>query len=69
MPEYVRVSDKETRHHYSVTRERFEASPELWDELKQPATDAAGDPLPPKYRTTVSQAAEQKPSKSVESEK
>ena len=69
MPEYVRVSDKETRHHYTITRERFERSPELWNELKQPATDSAGDPLPTKYRTTVSAEADKQAAKSAKSEK
>ena len=54
MPEYVRVRDKETGHHYSITRERFDRTPDLWQELKQDAADAAGAPLPPKYKTTVS---------------
>lgn len=57
MAEYVRVRDKDTGHHYSVTRERFDRSPELWQELKQPATDSTGTPLPPKYKTTVTAAA------------
>lgn len=60
MSEFVRVRDKETGHHYSVSRERFERSPELWQELKQAATNSAGDPLPPKYKTTVSTEAEKK---------
>lgn len=54
MADYVRVKDKETGHHYSVTRERYDRSPELWQELKQDAADAAGEPLPPKYHTSVS---------------
>lgn len=54
MAEYVRVRDKETGHHYSVTRERFERTPDLWQELKQDATDSVGEPLPQKYKTTVS---------------
>lgn len=57
MPEYVRVKDRETGHHYSVTRERFDRSPELFQELKQDATDSVGDPLPPKYKTTVAASA------------
>lgn len=57
MADYVRVRDKETGHHYSVTRERYDASPELWQELKQPAADAAGEPLPVKYHTSVSAEA------------
>ena len=52
MPEYVRVSDKETRHHYSIPRERYELSPELWDLLKsEPATAPSGEPMPPTYKT------------------
>ena len=60
MTEYVRVRDKETGHHYSLPRERYDQSPDLWQALKQPATDAGGDPLPPKYHTSVSQEAEKK---------
>lgn len=50
MIEFVRVRDKETGHHYSVPRARFEVKRELWQELKQPATDGGGAPLPPKFR-------------------
>ena len=50
MTDYVRVRDKETGHHYSVPRSRFDATPELWQELKQPATDRGGMPLPPKFK-------------------
>ena len=62
MTDFVRVRDKETGHHYSVPRSRFVATPELWQELKQPATDRGGDPLPPKYHTSVSKEAEKKDS-------
>jgi hypothetical protein len=34
----------------------------LWQELKQPATTRNGDPLPPKYKTTVSTEAAKKAS-------
>lgn len=57
MAEYVRVKDKETGHHYTVTRERYDSSPDLWQELKQDAVDTAGAPLPPKYHTSVSTEA------------
>lgn len=60
MPEYLRVRDKETGHHYSVTRESFDANPDAWQELKQPATDSAGDPLPAKHKTTVADSATDK---------
>lgn len=65
MADYVRVRDKETGHHYSITRERYDRSPDLWQELKQPATDSVGDPLPPKYKTTVSVEAEKKASRTA----
>lgn len=54
MSEFVRVRDKDTGHHYSVRKERYDRTPELWDLLSQPAVDAAGDPLPMKPKTTVS---------------
>ena len=57
MPEYVRVRDKETGHHYSVTRKRFDANPDLWQELKQPAVDEGDALLPPKHKTTVADQA------------
>jgi hypothetical protein len=57
MSKYVRVRDKETGHHYTVTRARFDASPDLWQELKQPATEPSGDVRPPTYKTTVAEAA------------
>ena len=72
MAEYVRVRDKETGHHYSVTRARLERSPELFAELKQPATHPNGTPLPPKFKTTVRKAAEKQApqdSGAVESDK
>lgn len=60
MSEYVRVRDKETGHHYTVTRERCDASPDLWQVLEQPATDPSGDVRPPTYKTTVAAAAAEK---------
>lgn len=69
-PEYVRVRDKETSHHYTITRARYDRSPDLFQELKQDATDAAGDPLPPKYHTSVAKSAsEKKAATSANSEK
>lgn len=65
MTDYVRVRDKETGHHYSVPRSRFEAKRELFQELKQPATDGGGSPLPPKYKTTVSAEAGKKASQTA----
>lgn len=49
MPEWVRVKDKSTNHKYSVVASVVDADPEAFQVLKQPATDVAGDPLPPEY--------------------
>ena len=65
MPEYVRVRDKETGHHVTLLRSQFEREASLWQELKQPATDTAGDPLPPKYHTSVSNESGKKASQSA----
>lgn len=53
MTEYVRVADKETGHHVSITRSRFDANPDVWRELKSDATYADGTPRPPKYHVDL----------------
>lgn len=65
MPEYVRVRDKETGHHLTISRSQYDRESDLWQELKQPATDAAGDPLPPKHHTSVSAETGKKASQSA----
>ena len=57
MLEYVRVKDKETGHHLSITRGAFDRDPSLWEELKSDATYADGSPRPVKFKTTVSREA------------
>lgn len=57
MPEYVRVKQKETGHELSVPVAHLEAYPDGYAEVKKDAVDAAGDPLPPKYKTSVSTEA------------
>lgn len=69
MAEYVRVKDKETGHHVSILRSTYELESDLWQELKQDATDAGGSPLPPKYHTTVSSEAGKRASQSAATEK
>lgn len=54
MSEFIRVRDKETGHHVSIPAARYDRERDLWQELKQPATDAGGTPLPPKHKTSVS---------------
>lgn len=48
MPEYVRVSYRvgDETHRASVLRQEFDASPDAYTLLKQPAVNANGDPLP-----------------------
>ena len=46
MPEYVRVKDISTGHHYTVLATQAKANPDAFQILKQPAVDANGDPLP-----------------------
>lgn len=70
MPEYVRVRQAETGHHITITRANFERAPkDAYTELKQDATDPGGNPLPPKYKTTVSAEAEKKAVTSAEPQK
>lgn len=65
MSDYVRVRDKETGHHVSILRSQFEQDGDVWQELKQPATDTGGAPLPPKFHTSVSAETEKKASQSA----
>lgn len=53
MTDFTRVKDNETGHEYSVTSDRFDASPDLFTAVDKPATDSAGEPLPPKYKTPL----------------
>ena len=64
-PEYVRVRIKETGAHKSIPRATFERSPELYSELKQPATLSDGRPLPDKTKTSVSTEAGKKASQTA----
>lgn len=53
MTDYVRVKDRETGHHVSIPVAQFEHEGDVWQELKQDAVDSGGNPLPPKYHTSV----------------
>ena len=55
MAEYVRVRWKATGHQSSIPIHRFDA--ERHTNLKRPAVDRNGEPLPPKYKTPVSPKA------------
>lgn len=58
MPEYVRVKDKSTGHHYSVIASAFDDS--AMTKLKQDAVNTAGEPLPPEFHTPSGQSADPK---------
>lgn len=68
-PEYVRVADKETGHHISIQKSRFDADPDLWRELKSDATYPDGTPQPPKYKTDASTEAAKTAAKPAGNEK
>ncbi len=59
MSEYVRVRQLETGHQLSVPKPHADAVGVGvgYEVLDKPAVDAAGDPLPPKYHTTIAPAA------------
>ncbi len=56
MHEYVRVKDPDTGHEFSLPVGTFD--PDTVTVLDKPATDPGGAPLPPKHKTTVAKAAE-----------
>lgn len=57
MPEYVRVKDKSTGHHYSVLATEAENNADAYTVLKQDAVDHNGDPLPGEIPETSGQTA------------
>lgn len=59
MSDYVRVRQHKTGHELSVPRSHAEATGGYEVLEDRPAVDSAGNPLPPKYRTTVDRAAKQ----------
>lgn len=60
MPDYLRVKQKDTGHELSVTRAMYDFAPDAYDVLEKSATNSAGVPLRPKYKTTVNKAAAKK---------
>jgi hypothetical protein len=57
MDEFVRVADKETGHHVSIPKARFDANPDAWRTVDSPATYADGTPRPPKYKVDLEPAS------------
>lgn len=56
MPEWVRVKDPDTGHEITMSTEQANAVGASPVDTKN-ATTASGDPRPPKYHTTVAEAA------------
>ena len=63
MSDYVRVKSKATKHEFSVPQASYDANPDAYTVLKRPATNSAGQPLPMKPYTTVSNEAGKKAAK------
>lgn len=57
MPDFVRVRDKSTGHHYSVMASEAESNPDAYQVLKQDAVDTNGDPLPGEVPESSGQSA------------
>lgn len=55
---YIRVKDKSTGHEFSMPEGTFDE--DAVTVLKKDATDPGGTPLPVKYHTTVTKAADTK---------
>ena len=58
MPKFVRVKDKSTGHEYSVRESQF--NDDAHTRLDKSAYSASGEVAPPKFKTTVTKAAEKK---------
>lgn len=70
MTDYVRVKQADTGHELSIPRDHFEHAPDgAYDEVDKPAVDEGGDPLPPKYKTSVRAAAAKKTTSGQSAEK
>ncbi len=63
----IRVKDKQTGHEFSVHESTFDG--DAMTDLDKPATDPGGEPLPVKYKTTATKAAESKSGRAAASEK
>lgn len=65
--DYLRVKQKGTGTELSILRHMYDFAPDAYDLLDKPATNAGGDPLPMKPRTSVAKkAAEKKDSASTQ---
>lgn len=55
MSDYIRVRDNDTGHEYTISADRLKRDAQA--PLDKPAVGPGGEPLPPKFRTTVAKAA------------
>lgn len=61
MQTYLRVKQNDTGHELSVSQTQYDFAPDTFTVLEEkPSTDAGGNPLPPKYKTSVAEAAAKK---------
>lgn len=58
MPDYIRVTSRATGHESTIPAHRFDAKKHK--KAGKDAVDRHGDPLPPKFRTTVDKEAAKK---------
>lgn len=57
MPEYLRVTQKDTGHELTISQSMYDFAPSAYDKLDDPATGPDSEPLPPKYATKKAAAA------------
>lgn len=55
-PEYVRVAQVDTDWEVSVTRGMYATTPNAYELLDEPATDAGNNPLPPTKKAPAEKA-------------
>lgn len=64
MQTYLRVKQNDTGHELSLSQTQYDFAPNTFTVLDKPATDAGGNPLAPKYKTSASAEAAKKASPS-----
>lgn len=58
--EYIRVKVKGPDHERSILRAQYDAQPDAYTVVDKPAEHVPGDPIEPKYKTSVSAEAAKK---------
>lgn len=66
--QYVWAKQAETGHERPITEAMYDFAPDAWELMPdRPAADSGGNPLPAKYKTTVTEAAKKKASSGPQS--